>query len=372
MNKSNSSLKMMSENTVSKYIKLLKFYHSMFINSTGLFHFVQFFCFNLSDFYAILPALPIFRACSPQKRCYNVTVVCNVLTVEVRNSPLCCRRQSGGKAIPMKTPAMKNIDAAGFCVTALTIGGLRFRLLLPEQPRIGQEILPFVEEADTPADVTVTCLPDETAAGKEVTVSSEGDCVTVRYRPDLAWHFGTLRGCLISIPMERILLAHGRFFLHASFVASPWGGLLFAGVSGAGKSTQAELWQKHADSIVINGDRAIVGRQTDGWRAWGSPYSGSSGYYVKRDEPIRAIVLPEKAGENRIEILPAPESFRKLLLQISMDFSSAEDVRRLSDLTTELIASVPVYRLFCTPDVRAVITLQKKLEDPQHSPGFRF
>ncbi len=245
--------------------------------------------------------------------------------------------------------------------TALSIGGLKFRLLLPALPRADEEIAPFTVAAEEPWDVAVEYRPDASVPDAEVTVSPAADRVTVRYPSALSYRFAALRGCLMHVPMEQVLLAHDRFFLHASFVASPYGGLLFTGNSGVGKSTQAELWRAHRGSEVINGDRTILAREADGWRAYGSPYAGSSGYYVKRDEPVRAVVLLEQAPENRVEPAPEGEAFRKLLLQISVDHSRTYDVIRLCDLVTELVNTAPIYRLRCTPDVRAVEALEQVL-----------
>jgi len=245
--------------------------------------------------------------------------------------------------------------------TALSIGGLKFCLQLSALPRADREIAPFVAAAEGTCDVAVEYWPDESVSDAEVTVSPAADRVTVRYHPGLSYRFAALRGCMIYIPMEQILLAHRRFFLHASFIATPFGGLLFTGDSGVGKSTQAELWREHMDSTVINGDRAIVAKEADDWRAYGSPYAGSSGYYVCRDEPIRAIVLLEQAAENRVDIVSSAEVFRRLMLQISIDHSRTEDVERLCDLVIELFTAVPVYRLRCTPDARAVNALCEAL-----------
>ncbi|MCD7881948.1 MAG: hypothetical protein LUG47_09880 [Clostridiales bacterium] len=245
--------------------------------------------------------------------------------------------------------------------TALSIGGLRFRLSFAEQPHMLEEIAPFVEAAGEGYDVAVDYCPDPSVPDAEVTVSPSADAVSVRYHPGLAYRFAGIRGCLIYLPMEQLLLAHDRFFLHASLIASPFGGLLFTGDSGVGKSTQAELWREHMGSTVINGDRAIVAREENGWRAYGSPYAGSSGYYVKRDEPIRAIILLEQAPENRVDTVSPAEAFRRLLLQISLDYSKPEQVNRLCDLVTGLVEAVPIYRLRCTPDVRAVDALCEEL-----------
>ena len=245
--------------------------------------------------------------------------------------------------------------------TMLAIGSLRFHLRFPAQPRLEREIAPFVVEAGEPWDVAVEYRPDESRSDAEVTLSPAADRVTVRYPPELSYRFAAFRGCLIYVPMEQILLAHNRFFLHACFVASPFGGLLFTGDSGAGKSTQGELWRRYTDSAVINGDRAILAKEQTGWRAYGSPYAGSSGYYVRRDEPVRAVVLLEQATENQVDVVSPAEAFKKLFLQVSLDHSAPDQVNRLCDLLTDLIAAVPVYRLRCTPDEGAVEALKQAL-----------
>ncbi len=243
---------------------------------------------------------------------------------------------------------------------SLSIGGLVFRLETNGEAKADTKFAPFLCAGEEP-DVYVTFRPDGGADECETEISPDGTEVQVRYHPRIGGRFAALRGCLIQTPVEQILLAHGRFFLHACFVASPFGGLLFTGDSGAGKSTQGELWQRYTDSAVINGDRAILAKEATGWRAYGSPYAGSSGYYVRRDEPVRAVVLLEQAAENQVDVVSPAEAFRRLFLQVSLDHSAPEQVNRLCDLLTELISAVPVYRLRCTPDERAVNALREVL-----------
>ncbi|MCD7805151.1 MAG: hypothetical protein LUH03_08405 [Oscillospiraceae bacterium] len=222
------------------------------------------------------------------------------------------------------------------------------------------EYTPFLCPGENP-DVCITFRPDDNADECETAVSYDGAEVQVRYHPCIEGHFAALRGCLIHTPVEQILLLHNRFFLHASFIASSFGGLLFTGNSGVGKSTQAELWREHRSSEIINGDRAIVAKEENGWRAYGSPYAGSSGYFVRADAPIRAIILLEQAQENRVTAVSTSEAFKKLFLQVSLNHSQPEQINRLCDLLMALISAVPIYRLRCTPDVRAVQVLEVAL-----------
>ena len=49
--------------------------------------------------------------------------------------------------------------------------------------------------------------------------------------------------------------------------------ILFSAPSGTGKSTQADLWQKYVRGVeIINGDRAIIGIEDNGVKAYGLPF----------------------------------------------------------------------------------------------------
>ncbi len=246
------------------------------------------------------------------------------------------------------------------CSVAINIAGLTFRLYVPGDVRQDAELTPFVVE-NGPADITVSYREDPAVPQDTADISPDGKQVVIGYNPDIAGHFTALRGCLIHLPMEQLLLMHQRFFLHASFVTSPWGGLLFTADSGVGKSTQAELWRQHRGSRIINGDRVILAKE-ETWRGYGSPYAGSSGYYINESQPIGAIILLEQGRENRVTPVSPPEAFRCLLLQSAMESQSARQVDELCDLLMDLIAAVPVYRLSCTPDVGAVDALAAVLE----------
>ncbi|MBU4418310.1 MAG: hypothetical protein KJ594_00265, partial [Candidatus Omnitrophica bacterium] len=62
-------------------------------------------------------------------------------------------------------------------------------------------------------------------------------------------------------------------------------GLLFAGKSGAGKSTTARLWHKHSKAMVLNDDRIIVRKVNGKFFIYGSPWHGEfSDYLASRIE----------------------------------------------------------------------------------------
>lgn len=141
--------------------------------------------------------------------------------------------------------------------------------------------------------------------------------VTVSYLPNSNIGMDTCSLCFFYMAFEEVLLKRGRMILHSSCISTPYGGVLFSGHSGIGKSTQAELWKTLEDSKIINGDRAIVYQEKGTWMASGSPYAGSSRYYVNEQVPIKAIVMLDQAETCTIRRLSMSEAFKSLYAGMS-------------------------------------------------------
>ena len=163
------------------------------------------------------------------------------------------------------------------------------------------------------------------------------------------------------LSMEQMLLEHDIFQLHSSVIDWKGGGILFTAPSGTGKSTQAELWRKHEDVRIINGDKAMICKKDGSYRAYGSPYAGTSGIYTDLSVPIRAIVVLSQAPENRIERLGGAAAFRKLYRESTIPSWNQTFVEKISGILLDLMAHVPVYHLACRPDQEAVEVLKAEL-----------
>lgn len=148
--------------------------------------------------------------------------------------------------------------------------------------------------------------------------------------------------------------------LHASFVSTRYGGLLFSGVSGIGKSTQADLWQRYEGAELLNGDRTVLRRIDGVWTAFGSPYAGSSNCFVNESRPVRAIVLLSQGSACSLRRLSPAAAFRGLYAGMTVNLWDDRYVARVCDLLAAL--DVPVYALTCTPDRAAVDCLKAELE----------
>lgn len=272
----------------------------------------------------------------------------------------------------------------------LRIARLQFCIQIPKTLRIGKAFLPFLAEPGTPDiraefyPVTHLDEPDGPEVFREscLRVYASGDGFACRFHrePDTPAAYAQghrvpggikvdylpsgedclreLGQCITHLGLEALLLSHDRLCLHASCVQTRFGGLLFAGPSGIGKSTQAGLWERYRGARQINGDRPILSREERGWMAWGSPYAGSSGVHVNESCPVRAVLILRQAPECCLRKLGTAEAFRRLYACLTVNSWDPGYVARACDLCLALIGQVPVYEFACTADIRAVESLE--------------
>ena len=187
--------------------------------------------------------------------------------------------------------------------------------------------------------------------------------VTVKYLHNALKHISHSRGAFFHIRWEELLLDKKRLILHACCVETFYGGILFSGVSGIGKSTQGNLWCQYEDAKLINGDRPILYKKENGWHAYGSPYAGSSHCHVNQNTKVRVIVLPEQEKMCAIRKLEKVEAFRKIFSQLTLAAWNPDSIGRACDIVESLLDNIPVYEMRCTPDKRAVDLLKQTIEE---------
>lgn len=276
---------------------------------------------------------------------------------------------------------------------SFSIAGCEIRLLMPFRPEVTRGFQPFLC-APGEAPLTVSLLPVQAlpeVRGRELLRNyafavfrtedgffrvfhdrREGDRPyavghlepggreTIEYLEADRGFFSETANCFSHIALEALLLQRDAMILHASFVSTRYGGLLFSGVSGIGKSTQADLWQRYEGAELLNGDRTVLRRMDGVWTAFGSPYAGSSNCFVNESRPVRAIVLLSQGSACSLRRLSPAAAFRGLYAGMTVNLWDDRYVARVCDLLAAL--DVPVYALTCTPDRAAVDCLKAELE----------
>lgn len=165
-----------------------------------------------------------------------------------------------------------------------------------------------------------------------------------------------------ALSVEKTILSFGGLILHCSLIDWQGKGIMFSAPSQTGKSTQADLWEKHRGAKIINGDRGLIRATDEGIYAYGSPWAGSSSLYINERVPLSAIVMLRQAKENTIRKLDHSEAIGLFVQQSSLPVWQPELFEMGLATLEKIITNVPMYELSCLPDEGAVECLEKWLK----------
>lgn len=146
------------------------------------------------------------------------------------------------------------------------------------------------------------------------------------------------------------LLARGRgVLLHGLGIDDSGEGILFAGVSGAGKSTMADLW-KDVDGVkLLSDDRVIVRKKSDGFWIYGTPWHGDARIASPEGVPLERIFIIHHSSHNHAVPLNSVDAVSKLMARSFPTFWDAGGMAFTLDFLGQLVRSVPSYDLGVVP-----------------------
>ena len=155
--------------------------------------------------------------------------------------------------------------------------------------------------------------------------------------------------------MHSLLLAedpdeHG-LLIHAASCIRNGRAFLFAGVSGAGKTTISSL--APPDATLLTDEISYVRKTSAGYTAFGTPFAGElakPGENVQA--PVGAIYLLVQGPENKIEPVGPAQAIRALMESVLFFASDKRLVDRVFDNACAMVEAVPFYRLTFLPDRR--------------------
>ena len=125
-------------------------------------------------------------------------------------------------------------------------------------------------------------------------------------------------------------------------------GLLFAGKSGAGKSTTAKLWHKYSKAMVLNDDRIIVRKLNGKFFIYGAPWHGEfSDYLYSKIEsaPLEKLFFIYHATHNTIRQISQKEAFNWLYPALFPTFWDKGNLENIVSFCQDLLRNVACYRL---------------------------
>jgi hypothetical protein len=147
------------------------------------------------------------------------------------------------------------------------------------------------------------------------------------------------------------LAKQGGFLLHSASAIRNGKAFLFAGVSGAGKTTISRL--APADATLLTDEISYVRKMEEGYVAFGTPFTGELAKLGENTSaPVAALYLLAQGPENRIEPVSAPDAGRELLANMLFFAEDQEMVHWAFQAACDFVDRVPVYRLTFVPDAR--------------------
>jgi hypothetical protein len=156
---------------------------------------------------------------------------------------------------------------------------------------------------------------------------------------------------VLRIVHTLVLAKQGGFLLHSASAIRNGKAFLFAGVSGAGKTTISRL--APPDATLLTDEISYVRRIDGGYVAFGTPFTGELAKLGENTSaPVAALYLLAQGPLNRIERVSAADAGRELLSNLLFFAEDAEMVRCAFQAACDFVNRVPVFRLTFVPDAR--------------------
>lgn len=180
------------------------------------------------------------------------------------------------------------------------------------------------------ADYLIESTPDYTSA-------------TIHVHDELA-----LKHALMNLYSSYIVYHNWGLLIHSSCAIESDKGQIFAGHSGAGKSTAARLSEPRA---LLSDEATIVKISENGITVFDSPFRSelqSTGYQQPRS--LAGIQLLHQAESNRREKMRKPDALLSLMDKVFYWSHDPAETQRIIRLLRTLVEKIPVYELYFRKD----------------------
>jgi len=173
----------------------------------------------------------------------------------------------------------------------------------------------------------------------------------------------------LDYPLDELLFQHrlareGAVEVHGCGVVWQGRTLLFCGRSGAGKSTTARLWKRHARGARLLSDDRVVLRPgpRGGVRAYGTPWHGDGGFASAACATLGALFFLRHGRTTRLRPLARAEAAARLFARSFPPPWDREGVARALDACADAAACVPAFELSFRPRSEAVAAVRAVVE----------
>ena len=187
-----------------------------------------------------------------------------------------------------------------------------------------------------------------------VQVSLSQDYKTVGYYmppcENEAAYYPVLRN-LLRTAVECGYFLSERLSLHSACVEINGVAVAFTGASGIGKSTRAGAWAEGNGAVFISGDRPTVRIGSHGAVAYGVPWDGKEGIFRQVQRPLKAVLEVRRSASVYLRRLSVQQARKVLVKQAFIPMWDTQAAVATIVNVGRLAETVPVYRLFCGPNI---------------------
>ena len=162
----------------------------------------------------------------------------------------------------------------------------------------------------------------------------------------------------LNYPLDELLMIsllprYQGLMAHACGLNHRGRGILFAGTSGAGKTTTANLW-KGEDAVILSDDRVIIRRGGSQFWIYGTPWHGHAGVWAAEKAPLDKIFFLKHAKKNSMKRMSPRQVLSQLLIRSFTPMWDKCAMKHTLSLMCELAEKIPSYELGFIPDKRII------------------
>lgn len=152
--------------------------------------------------------------------------------------------------------------------------------------------------------------------------------------------------------------------IHASAIEVDGVAYVFSADSGVGKTTHTKQWLKRfgTRAQLINDDKPIIRKCSDGFFVYGSPFSGTCDENRSVRVPLGAIIFLKQDNHNWVTTLSAIDAIKRLINQCGISRMKRAATARL-DFFAQLMGTVPIGEMGFTLGEDAVDTAYQWIEE---------
>ena len=160
---------------------------------------------------------------------------------------------------------------------------------------------------------------------------------------------------VVQYPLDQLLMIHvaaarsAAILVHAAGGSIDGNGVLFAGQSGAGKSTVSRLLGNGKSARFLSDDRIVLRRFGSKISMFGTPWPGDAGVAINESVPLKAICFLRHADDTSLRALKPEEILQRLLPVTSVPWYESALTEKTLNLCEFLIENYPAYELAFRP-----------------------